>query len=85
MAHLRFQQEAGDNARKTREVLSAADKIPTERRATPTKRVASKDQVAATGTSRPTLDRAERHVAAAERYPWMQGNQWRQSDVLQCR
>jgi hypothetical protein len=66
--------------------LSAADKIPTERRAAPTKRAASKDQMAAaTGTSRPTLDRAERHVVAAERYPWMQGSQWQQSDILRGR
>jgi ParB-like chromosome segregation protein Spo0J len=37
------------------------------------------------GVEKKTVERAERHFEMAERYPWMQGNVWRQSDVLRMR
>ena len=37
------------------------------------------------GIDEKTLRRAQQHVETATTYPWMQGNQWRQSDVLAVR
>jgi ParB-like chromosome segregation protein Spo0J len=34
------------------------------------------------GINKRTLERAEKHVEIAKTYPWMQGNDWRRSDVL---
>jgi len=38
----------------------------------------------ALGTDRRTVERAQQHVSLAERWPWLQGPLWRQSDVLRA-
>ena len=37
------------------------------------------------GVPEETPRRAEQHVDLAERYPWLQSEEWRQSDVLRLR
>jgi ParB-like chromosome segregation protein Spo0J len=75
-----------ENAQKAREVLSAAPKTRSPKGGRPPKGAAPEEEVAeALGTSRRAIDRAERHFEMAERYPWMRGNVWRQSDVLRMR
>ena len=39
----------------------------------------------ALGTSMQSIERAEQHVETAEKFPFMQGNSWRQSNVLAVR
>lgn len=52
----------------------------------PSKYGKPKPEVAADlGISEDTLERAERHVELAERYPWLQSDAWRQADVLRLR
>jgi ParB-like chromosome segregation protein Spo0J len=72
-----------ENAKRAAEVLPAADKTQGGR--PPKKSVPQKDVAQALGTSRQAIERAEQHVATAEVFPFMQGNNWRQSDVLRVR
>jgi ParB family chromosome partitioning protein len=70
-----------EKAKKAEEVLRTTRKTAETGR--PTKGGASQVEIAeALDTNRRTIERAEKHVATAERFPWMQGNDWRQSDVL---
>jgi plasmid maintenance system antidote protein VapI len=47
---------------------------------------APKDEIAgAIGISTTALVKAEQHVKTAEQFPFMQGNSWKQSDVLRVR
>jgi ParB family chromosome partitioning protein len=71
-----------ENARRAAEIISstAEEKDPRGRRAI---HGAPKAAIAeALGISTGTLVNTEHHVQIAEQFPWMQGNVWRQSDVL---
>jgi ParB family chromosome partitioning protein len=77
-----------ENARKAKEVLAQSAQKPNQK-GTKGGRPKEPDSPQAVadvlGTDRRTLERAERHFEMAEWYPWMQGNRWRQSDVLRMR
>jgi ParB family chromosome partitioning protein len=76
-----------ENAHKAAEVIGSMPKTSDPKKGgRPTKGLAPQEEVArALGTSPRDIVRAERHFEMAERYPWMQGNVWRQSDVLRMR
>lgn len=77
-----------ENAKRAKEVLAQSGQKPSQkgtkggRPALPDSSQAVAD---ALGTSRQAVERAEQHVATAETFPWMQGNTWKQSDVLAVR
>ena len=74
------------NAKKAGEVLSAPGKTPNPKGGRPTKAAVSQQAIAdALDTSRQSVERAEQHVATAEKFPFMQGDSWRQSSVLAVR
>jgi ParB family chromosome partitioning protein len=75
-----------ESAKKAEEVLGATRKTPHAEGGRPSKGAAPKADIAeAMGMSRRSLERAEQQVETAEQFPWMQGNEWRQSDVLRVR
>lgn len=80
-------QKLKENAAKAEEVLRSMRKTPENPKGgRPTKTgVPQKDIAESLGTSRRDLERAEQHVATAERFPFMQAGTWRQSDVLRVR
>jgi hypothetical protein len=74
-----------ENARKAADIISGAPpkKDPRGRKA---KGKAPREETAAAlGIDERSLRRAEQHVEAAEAFPFMQGEDWRQSDVLRVR
>jgi ParB/RepB/Spo0J family partition protein len=67
------------------EVISNAQ-LEKHSRGRPSKSGVSKAELAeAVGVSHAAITRAEQHVETAERFPWMQGGEWRQSHVLAVR
>lgn len=73
-----------EKARKASEVLAHnGPKVSTGGR--PSDPASTRAVAQALGTSRQNIERAEQHVQAAERFPFMQGGQWRQSQVLAVR
>lgn len=75
-----------ENAKRAQEVIGRTPKTPHPKGGRPTKGTASQEEIAqALATSPRDLVRAEQHVETAERFPFMQGGDWRQSDVLRVR
>jgi ParB/RepB/Spo0J family partition protein len=75
------------NAQKAAEVLvrSVPKPAPSPKGGRPPEPDSKREVAAALGVSHPSIIRAEQHVATAEQFPFMQGAQWRQSDVLRVR
>jgi len=76
-------KKVAEQAQTAKEVLSRVDKTPNPKGGRPPKEDVPERVVAeALGASRQGVRRAEQHVSLAERYPFMQGKGWRQSNVL---
>jgi ParB/RepB/Spo0J family partition protein len=70
-----------ESSKKAKEVLGLGPK--TLKGGRPPKEDVSREAVSkALGVSRRAIDKADHHVALAERYPWLQSDAWRQADVL---
>jgi ParB-like chromosome segregation protein Spo0J len=81
-----FAKRVVERAKKAEQVLGDCPKTPRPKGGRPTKGVAPKEEIAnAIGVSRRSLQEAEQHLETAEEFPWMQGNTWKQSDVLRVR
>jgi ParB/RepB/Spo0J family partition protein len=75
-----------ESAKKAGEVLSAATADKSKPRGHAPVHGAARSTIAdALGTSEGSIRNAEKHVSIAEQFPFMQGSQWRQSDVLRVR
>jgi hypothetical protein len=75
-----------NTAAKAAELISVAPTEKPKARGRPPKHAVSREEIAeASGISIQTLRGAEQHIETAERFPWMQGEAWRQTDVLKFR
>lgn len=72
---------------KAREVLNQSDSKPqsSPKGGRPTEPASTRAVASALGTSQMSVVRDRQHVETAERFPFMQGVEWRQSDVLRMR
>jgi ParB-like chromosome segregation protein Spo0J len=78
-------QRLVENARKAGGILAQSAPEKTNKRGQPARPDSTRAIAEALGTDRRTVERAEQHVATAEKFPFMKGAQWRQSDVLRVR
>jgi ParB/RepB/Spo0J family partition protein len=74
-----------ENAKRAGEVISTTPVEKDSRGRKPEHGAPKKDIAEALGVSPMTLVHAEQHISTAAQFPFMQGNQWRQSDVLRVR
>ncbi len=74
-----------EDAAKARNILSRNETKYSGKRGRPAEPASVRAVADSLGTDKESVRRAEQHVATAETYPWMQGNNWRQSDVLGVR
>jgi len=73
-----------ENAKKAKEVI--ADEVRNSSKPGPKTEGPSRREVAAAlGLDEKLMRRAEQHLETASTFPWMQGNNWKQSDVLAVR
>jgi ParB/RepB/Spo0J family partition protein len=74
-----------ESAKKAGEVLAHSGPKSAGKHGRPAQPTSTRAIAGALGTSRQSIERAEQHIATAEQFPFMQGSQWRQSDVLRVR
>jgi hypothetical protein len=81
----RVAKKVVEDAKQAAQILGQCGPEKTGKRGQPAKPDSTRAVAEAIGTTKQSLARAEQHVALAERFPWLQSDDWVQADVSRLR